>query len=145
MSTWKLQKLVYYSQAWHLAWDGVELFPEPIQAWANGPVTPTLYRQHRGRFSVDTWELGDARKLTKDEKETIDLVLQGYGSLTGRQLSLLTHNEAPWQDARAGLRPTDPSKREISSESMQAFYGALDLDENAQPISEIDWTAIGDA
>jgi hypothetical protein len=34
MTTWKLQKLVYYSQAWHLVWDGEPLFTERIEAWA---------------------------------------------------------------------------------------------------------------
>jgi len=43
MSTWKLQKLVYYSLAWHLVWDDEPLFEEPIQAWANGPVVRALY------------------------------------------------------------------------------------------------------
>ncbi len=33
MSSMKLQKLVYYSQAWHLVWDDEPLFPERIQAW----------------------------------------------------------------------------------------------------------------
>ena len=28
MSTMKLQKLCYYSQAWSLVWDDEELFPE---------------------------------------------------------------------------------------------------------------------
>ncbi len=41
MTTWKLQKLVYYSKAWHLVWEGEPLFPEHIEAWANGPVVRT--------------------------------------------------------------------------------------------------------
>ena len=28
MTTWKLQKLIYYSQAWSLVWDDDALFPE---------------------------------------------------------------------------------------------------------------------
>jgi len=28
MSTWKLQKLCFYSQAWHLAWTGNPIFEE---------------------------------------------------------------------------------------------------------------------
>jgi len=50
MTTMKLQKLVYYCQAWSLAWDGVPLFDEDFQAWANGPVCPELFATHRGRF-----------------------------------------------------------------------------------------------
>ena len=53
MSTVKLHKLVYYSQAWHLVWDEEPLFVEPIEAWANGPVVRALYDHHRGRFGVE--------------------------------------------------------------------------------------------
>lgn len=36
----KLEKLVYYCQGWHLAREGTLLFPEPIEAWREGPVVP---------------------------------------------------------------------------------------------------------
>ena len=52
MTTMKLHKLLYYSQAWHLAWDGVPMFDDQIQAWANGPVVPAIYVFHRGQFRV---------------------------------------------------------------------------------------------
>ena len=35
ISTMKLQKLCYYSQAWSLAW-GETLFNEDFEAWSNG-------------------------------------------------------------------------------------------------------------
>lgn len=38
MTAMKLQKLDYYCQAWHLAWEGRAFFPEAIQAWASEPV-----------------------------------------------------------------------------------------------------------
>ncbi|WP_412693926.1 type II toxin-antitoxin system antitoxin SocA domain-containing protein [Clostridium sp. AF22-10] len=47
MSTMKLQKLCYYSQAWALVWDDAPLFNEDFQAWANGPVCPELFIKHR--------------------------------------------------------------------------------------------------
>ena len=42
MTTMKLEKLCYYSQAWSLVWDERRLFPERFEAWANGPVGPDL-------------------------------------------------------------------------------------------------------
>jgi uncharacterized phage-associated protein len=42
ISNLKLQKLLYYSQAWHLAIFDRRLFPERFQAWVHGPVIPTL-------------------------------------------------------------------------------------------------------
>ncbi len=50
MSTMKLQKLVYYSQAWSMVWDEKPLFEENIEAWANGPVVRDLFYYHRGRY-----------------------------------------------------------------------------------------------
>jgi len=145
VSTWKLQKLVYYSQAWHLVWDEEPLFSEPIEAWANGPVVRVLYRHHRGQYSVGRWERGDSKNLSASEKVTIRMVLAGYGELSGRQLSLLTHNEDPWREAREGLTPTDLSTRHISTDAMHDFYAALDADEDAQHVSEVDWAALGDS
>lgn len=52
MTAMKLQRLLYFSHAWHLAWDGRPLFPDRIEAWANGPIIPALYELHRGDFHV---------------------------------------------------------------------------------------------
>ena len=60
MTTWKLQKLVYYSQAWSLVWDDDVLFPEEIEAWANGPVVRELYHAHRGKYRVSCLRKGNA-------------------------------------------------------------------------------------
>ena len=46
LTAMKLQKLVYYAEAWNLAWDGEPLFSENFEAWANGPVVPELYQRH---------------------------------------------------------------------------------------------------
>lgn len=142
MSTWKLQKLVYYSQAWHLAWDEEPLFPEHIEAWANGPVVRALYNTHRGSFSVKTWPKGDPTKLTESERDTIDVILANYGELSGRQLSVLTHSERPWQETREGLAPTARSTRRISQEALFEFYAGLDAAEDAVAVEVLDWKDI---
>lgn len=142
ISTWKLQKLVYYSQAWNLAWNEKPLFDAQIQAWANGPVVPELYRLHRKQYSISRWPEGSGRRLSDPEKETVDSVLAGYGQLAGRQLSVLTHNELPWKNARQGLDPTEPSTRKIKIEDMQNYYAWLDANVDAKPVEEIDWAAL---
>ena len=52
MTAMKLEKIIYYSQAWSLVWDSAPLFNEPIEAWMNGPVIPVLFNVHRGKFQV---------------------------------------------------------------------------------------------
>lgn len=126
MTAMKLQKLVYYSQAWSLVWDERPLFPERIEAWANGPVVPALYAAHRGEFLVDRpIGGGDANSLSKSEAETVDAVLVGYGDKGAPWLSELTHREAPWKDARKGIPDGVRSNAEITLGSMADYYGNL--------------------
>ncbi len=125
MSTWKLQKLVYYSQAWHLVWDEEPLFSEPVEAWSNGPVVRALYNQHRGQFKVSRWGSGQPSKLTASERETIDAVLSFYGDKSGHWLSELTHSEPPWREAREGLPPDARGSRRIKRGDMVDYYSGL--------------------
>lgn len=133
ISAMKLQKLVYYAQAWSLVWDERPMFKARIEAWANGPVVPDLYRKHRGRFTVDAWD-GNPRRLSPDELDTIDVVVRSYGKYTAQQLSNLTHAERPWIDARRGLAPTTRSNQEIPLESMQEYYSAVAASEQTRPV-----------
>jgi uncharacterized phage-associated protein len=121
----KLQKLVYYSQAWSLAWEDRPLFPERIEAWVNGPVVPVLYEQHRGQYAVSSWPLGNACKITEDDASTIDAVLSFYGRRSSQWLSDLTHSEDPWIKARRGLHPSQRGTAEITLESMAEYYTSL--------------------
>ena len=125
MTTMKLQKLVYYSQAWSLVWDEKPLFPECIQAWASGPVVPELYDSHRGIFTISRLRKGDVENLEPDEKETIDAVLNTYGDRSAQWLSDLTHMENPWSEARQGLSPGQSCDKEITLASMCEYYSSL--------------------
>ncbi len=127
MSTWKLQKLCYYSQAWHYTWTEKPLFKEDFQAWRNGPVCPELFAAHKGKFMIDATELsqGDSSTLNADEIESVNTVLQEYGGLEPYYLSELTHIEIPWVKARGNLPKDAYSEEVIPLESMGAYYGSL--------------------
>lgn len=128
ISAMKLQKLVYYSQAWSLVWDDKVLFDEKIEAWASGPVVRALYDKHRGKFGVEAKDfigLQSKDGLKDFQKETIDTVLGTYGDKNAQWLSDQTHSENPWQKAREGLSDTDRGNKEISLESMSEFYSSL--------------------
>jgi len=125
MTTMKLQKLVYYSQAWALVWDEKPLFPEQIQAWASGPVVPELYNVHRGQFEIDSLPVGEQKNLKRYEKETIDAVLSYYGGKKAQWLSDLSHLEDPWKQARKGKKAGQNCTREISHSSIVEYYSSL--------------------
>ena len=127
LSTWKLQKLCYYAQAWSLAWDYEPLFAETIEAWANGPVVPALYQWHKGSFKVSKTTYGNPSNLSEGQQQTIDAVLESYADMPSASLSGLTHREAPWYEARQreGLRPGERGNAKITLDSMAAYYGGL--------------------
>ena len=126
MTTWKLQKLVYYSQAWSLVWDDDELFPEEIEAWANGPVVRKLYTYHRNNYRISgVGRRGDASKLSAEQRDTIDAVLRSYGDKPPQWLSDLTHMEDPWRDARRNVPDGKRSSTVIPKADLAEYYGSL--------------------
>ena len=110
ITTMKLEKEVYY-----------------CQAWANGPVCPELFQKHKGQFVVNEDLFKDLPdyQFEKDEIETMDAVLDYYGDKEPQWLSELTHKELPWKEARAGIALGEPCSNVISKESMQQYYGGL--------------------
>jgi len=125
VTTMKLQKLVYYCQAWSVVWDERALFHERIEAWANGPVVRDLYEAHRGLFRVEGIAGGDHRALSPEEQDTVRAVLGYYGDKPSQWLSDLTHMEDPWRIARRGLADSDRGNQEITLASLAEYYGGL--------------------
>lgn len=112
----KLQKLLYYVQAWHLAWTGRPAFDAPFEAWANGPVNREVYRVNR---YVHRFPEAD---LPEELREVVDSVIEHYGSRNPRELVELTHNDEPWLEARRGLLPDESSQTTLRPGTMLDFY-----------------------
>jgi uncharacterized phage-associated protein len=126
MSAMKLQKLIYYCQAWSLVWTESPLFSDEIEAWANGPVVRALYDKHRGHFRIGKGFFdGEIDRLSKDQCDVIVKVLDFYGSKDPQWLSNLTHMEAPWKDARRGLQPGERGHSIITKEAILEYYSSL--------------------
>lgn len=127
MSAMKLQKLMYYSQAWNMVWEEDALFDDDFQAWANGPVLPALYNKHRGLFKVDNslFREGNTENLTDSQKENIQKVLGFYGDKTAQWLSNLTHQEDPWLSARGDTPVGAPSTAVIPLSAIHEYYSSI--------------------
>jgi uncharacterized phage-associated protein len=97
---------------------------DEFQAWANGPVAPELYDRHRGQYLVSTVE-GDPSVLDQTARDTIESAIRFYGDKNSQWLSDLTHEEAPWREARGDLPPGARSTAVISHEAMAEYYSAL--------------------
>jgi len=120
MTAMKLQKLVYYSQAWSIVWDDKAIFEEEIQAWKNGPVVRDLWEAHRGQYRVEKIENGYSDELSDDQIETVDIVLQFYGDKSAQWLSDLTHLEDPWKHAWEQGENTI-----ITKEALAEYYSSI--------------------
>lgn len=126
-STMKLQKIIFYSHAHHLVRYGTPLISGRIEAWANGPVIPTLFDKHRHSFVVSKGHFSaysHKNPLRTDEIISIRSALQAFRDMTGAELSELTHSEAPWRDARRGLAPTARSNNVIPDAGIRRFYSS---------------------
>ena len=119
----KLQKLLYYAQAWNLAIKNTPLFKEDIEAWVHGPAIRTIYDQYKSfgfgpiNEKINTRELGD---LPKDA--LLDEIWGIYGKFDADYLEMLSHSETPWQNAREGIDEGVPSTNIISLETMKDYY-----------------------
>jgi uncharacterized phage-associated protein len=90
----KLHKLLYYCQAWFLAWAEIPMFREQIEAWDNGPVVADLWHDEDKQRPAP-----QAQDLTNEMLVVLGYVVSRYGHLSGRELIDLTHAEPPWQFA----------------------------------------------
>lgn len=126
----KLQKLVYYAQAWMLALHDRPLFADDFQAWPHGPAIPALY----GMFKEYQYNPipADAPNVSttalKFDDEALDILRQvreNYGIYDGKYLETLTHSERPWMETRRGLSPEAPCNRVISKDLMKEYYRSM--------------------
>lgn len=125
----KIQKLLYYCQAWHLAFYNAPLFRGRFEAWVHGPVNRKIYDRFRDRsmYGVVTdadigSDIATLNSFPGDDAFHVKGVLEAYGHLSGTQLEQLTHNEVPWQSARGDLSPNQRCNTELDEGLMASYY-----------------------
>ncbi len=131
ISNLKLQKLIYYAQAWHLAYFGVRLIDGDFQAWVHGPVLPENYREFRSfgwkpiiieELNQDFIERFCSEIVEPKQCDLLNDVVDEYFGLTAFQLERMTHSEDPWIIARRDLASDVPSENVITEKSMIDYY-----------------------
>jgi uncharacterized phage-associated protein len=121
----KLQKLVYYTQAWYLGINGTPLFKDDFQAWIHGPVIPSLYQRFKKFGFNDITEQPPKVSCPETIIGHIQEVLKVYSGYSAYQLEQMTHNEDPWKLARKGIPDDANSKATIKKTDMKVFYAKL--------------------
>lgn len=120
----KLQKLLYYAQAWNLVFNKEKLFEEDIEAWIHGPVIPVIYHRYKeyGRLPIRETRQFDESKFAKEELAVLNDVWKTYGKFDGNYLEVLSHSEDPWIIARGRAEADESCTTVIDPIIMQAYY-----------------------
>lgn len=131
MSHLKLQKLLYYTDAYHLAYFETELIAENFEAWVHGPVCKEVYEALKDRSKLYS-EIGFngsynpeeliVKSITEDQLDLISQVNNELATWSAIDLESATHSETPWLEARMGLNPAAKSNNIISKQTMREFY-----------------------
>ena len=111
----KLHKLLYLSQRESIIITGEPMFSAPFEAWKYGPVVVEvrdLYRKDALNETLTASEL-------EVYKPVFDYVFVNYADKDSWSLSILTHSETSWQNARKGLGPDDHSSNLLSMDDIR--------------------------
>lgn len=118
----KVQKLLYYAEAWTQLLLERQLFEENIEAWAHGPVVREVF----DTFKDFGWQpLSISEELKKIDPEVEDVLFQvmdAYGEASAKTLENMTHMDRPWINARGGLAPEARCNNVIPKNEIKAYF-----------------------
>jgi uncharacterized phage-associated protein len=115
----KLQKLLYFAQAYYLAKLNRPLFSNRIEAWKYGPVVPDVYREYKNYNSKPIIELKETSGISQEDKKMLQNIWETFGGYSAGRLVDISHAHSPWKEA---YESTD---NEITKESLAEYYGPL--------------------
>lgn len=120
ISNLKLQKLLYFVQAYYLAFTSSHepCFSDEIEAWDFGPVVPSAYHEFKSfgggeipsvtsYYTLENqnnfWSIRevpfDDSCISSDDKKIINDIVDKFGAYSASDLVQLTHNQTPWKNA----------------------------------------------
>ncbi len=122
MTHLKVQKLLYFADAYHMANFNKSIFEEQFEAWAHGPVVTEVWRQFKS-YQWDAIKLQPPAKIRDAELlNYLETVYEKFGKLGAKRLEEITHEHAPWKDARGNLPPEAKCNAIISKIAIMDFY-----------------------
>ena len=130
ISPLKLQKLLYYCQAWTYTIFNEKLFDEKIEAWAHGPVVPSQYKRFKDTIAysnIDITKTCIKTVVLRDKKieDLLNEVMDIYGEHSASYLENLSHSEKPWKETRGNLPSHERCNKEIRLNVMKEYYSSI--------------------
>lgn len=116
MTPMKAQKMLFYTNGWHLATVGTAAISDPFAVWQYGPVVSSLYHdlKHYGGGPITSY-LKDynedkpfvVNSMCRDLYQSLDIAWEKYIGIDAITLSAMTHEPGgPWDIARKQGRST---------------------------------------
>lgn len=99
----KLHKLLYFAQREAFIQTGNPMFEAQFAAWKYGPVMVEI----RNCYRMNSLNCLPTEEELAPYKNTLDYVFQNYATKDSWTLSMLTHGESCWQNARIGYSSDD--------------------------------------
>ncbi len=140
----KLQKLLYFTNGWHLALRGEDLINERPQVWRYGPVFKSAYRTFnrygsRPILAPEPFSpFGGAPERVENMEPALDQFLywiwNEYGNKSGPALSDETHKiGTPWQQIAESRGYVVPENTVIPVHSDHEYFSNLARQRGYQP------------
>lgn len=141
VSNLKLQKLLYFIQAYFLIVNKETCFKEDIEAWDFGPVVPAAYHEYRlfGSSNIpsiksytvieknynDIFQSKikkiefDETCISKNDRKLIEEVVDKFSDYSAADLVRMTHVQTPWMSAHGRGRNAI-----ITIEAIRSYFDA---------------------
>ncbi len=122
ISNLKLQKILYFAQAAHLAlYSKKPLFEDEICAWKLGPVVESIYHQFKSANNnpIAKPTSNDYQKIDQEKIAFLDNVWSIFGKFSAARLVQLSHEHKPWIDA------FNSNSETITKQSMYDYYKSV--------------------
>ena len=115
----KLQKILYFVQAYYLAKLNKPLFSDNLEAWEYGPVVPSVYRKYKSKKSNPIICEEDKSSLSAEDKRVVKKVWNSFGGYSASRLVDIVHAHTPWKEANESVNKV------ISQKSIKEYYTPL--------------------
>ena len=120
----KLQKILYFIEAYSLAVAGKSLFPDSIEAWEYGPVIPSVYHKFKTFGSSPIIQKETKVKVDEKTASLISDVWNTFNKYSASRLVDITHRHDPWKNTYA-KNSKSGLKTSISRDEMKKYYKGL--------------------
>jgi len=115
----KLQKILYFAQAYYLAKLSKPLFSEEIEAWDYGPVVHEVYTKFKRNKSNPIIVEDDKSVIEEEDKDFLKKIWNTFGAYSASRLVDIVHSHTPWIEAK------NSTNNVISQKVIKDYYSPL--------------------